>query len=306
VSYGYATPAVAGRNLANTLANAACVQYNVAVGEGRHEEAVILARNAMKDYFYKEVTERARRGARLKTPRGERPRTARVELDHTKMERIRQKWDKGGFGKDFTDVLGPLAGLVRKNIGRPFAKFYSEVKQHLPGNTLATQHILGHLWQMLIKPELVHIGEDGKAYHKNHWKMYRPGGGAERIEYSGWWSDIAYVDPRDGIIKAAPRWKQPKRTKRQPRIRLVDGHYYAQTAGIWYELITEPFTPTYHTEIKLLKRPLYIKVPDRVFDCYFGKELTPDAAKDHYGAYVRCIKTQQIGKRAIKKLGLVA
>ncbi|OAI39600.1 hypothetical protein AYO40_01160 [Planctomycetaceae bacterium SCGC AG-212-D15] len=211
----------------------------------------------------------------------------------------------GGGSKEFTDVLGPLVGLVRKNIGRPFDKFYSEVKQKLPGKTLATQHILGHLWQILIKPKQVQI-IDGKPFHKTSYRWDRT---VRPIEAGSSNFDIAYVDPRDGIIKAAPKRKRERRQRNKPSVRNIDGSYYTQINDVWYLIAVEPVTPQKEPWVRTYT------IGDReythrgmsevkVFDCLLGKEVHPVALKSRYGEYVRAVGWRQINKRQIKKLGL--
>lgn len=48
--------------------------------------------------------------------------------------------------KSFSDLLGPLVRLLRKNVGRPWDKVQGEISKHLPrrGNT-----VQAHIWQHL-------------------------------------------------------------------------------------------------------------------------------------------------------------
>lgn len=47
------------------------------------------------------------------------------------------------------DVLGPLRGYILKQVGRPWDKEHSEIKQVLKGGCISALHAQNHLFQMV-------------------------------------------------------------------------------------------------------------------------------------------------------------
>lgn len=92
------------------------------------------------------------------------------------------------YGKDFSDLLAPLRGWARKQVGRPYDKAMSEVHRLLRGNGVSQAHALGHLKDYILSPNEIQI-VNGKPFQKGflgNVPVYR---------------DELYGDPRDGIIK---------------------------------------------------------------------------------------------------------
>ena len=87
--------------------------------------------------------------------------------------------------KEFTDVLGPLYGTVRKNLGRPWDKVYSEFCQVLDRRSVAGYHIWAHLMQIV--EVHAYMGNDGRVYCKR------------RYSYGPVLVDGFYVHPMTGV-----------------------------------------------------------------------------------------------------------
>ena len=69
--------------------------------------------------------------------------------------------------KDFSDLLGPLRRYLRKQVGRPWDKVWSEITQTLDSRSLTGQHIFDHIrWEV---EQEAWIGDDGRLYHKRRW-----------------------------------------------------------------------------------------------------------------------------------------
>ncbi|HEY3886143.1 MAG TPA: hypothetical protein VGL62_13085 [Vicinamibacterales bacterium] len=91
----------------------------------------------------------------------------------------------GWNAKEFSDSLGPLRGYLRKQVGRPWDKVWSEIATTLDSRSLTGQHIFDHLrWEVELDAWL---GDDGRLYQKRRW------GTIELV--TG-----LYVHPRAGLL----------------------------------------------------------------------------------------------------------
>lgn len=70
----------------------------------------------------------------------------------------------GWHAKEFSDVLGPLRRYLRKQVGRPWDKVWSEIWQTLDSRSLTGQHIFDHIrWEV---EQDAYIGADGRLYDR--------------------------------------------------------------------------------------------------------------------------------------------
>lgn len=103
----------------------------------------------------------------------------------------------GWNAKGFSDVLGPLRRFLRKNVGRPWDKIYSEMTKSLNKRTLTGQHIWTHVDGEVRR--YCEVREDGKVYEKKvrRWHTDRPVEGL-------------YIHPVNGLLCYAPEipWKK--------------------------------------------------------------------------------------------------
>ena len=138
----------------------------------------------------------ARQGRRVKSRRTKMDRRIFVtpyihgEWEETPRRATTANQPMSMHSKEFTDFLAPLEGWVAKQVGRPYAKVYSELRQQLKGGSTTQQHVLRHFGDMLIPPERVRILE-GIPYEAND----RCAG----LTPIG--TGSVYADPRDGILK---------------------------------------------------------------------------------------------------------
>ena len=73
----------------------------------------------------------------------------------------------GWNAKEFSDSLGPLRGYLRKQVGRPWDKVWSEITATLDSRSLTGQHIFDHIrWEVELD---AWFGNDGRVYHKRRW-----------------------------------------------------------------------------------------------------------------------------------------
>ena len=151
--------------------------------------------------------------------------------------KFRYGWDK----KSFNENLNPLWGAVRKAVGKPWDKFYSELCQNFDKRSVINQHILLHLEWHVERKDIV-VGEDGELYVKNAYGPNKPLKGST-VEY--------FVDPRDGILKlnkARMTYKQrnaldaEKRKAEEEKVfRQIDKENVLRFVdGVWYHFTMKP------------------------------------------------------------------
>lgn len=269
----------------------------------------------MRSDMGKVVCERPRRNSGIKQPKGYYKNLNHIPPEeHPKRESIRKKWISGHDGKNFTDVLGPLRGYVHSVIGKHFDKVYSEVKKSLPGDTMSVRHVIGHLWQFLERKVII---VDGKPCHSDMYYRYRRADGIDciPIQYSTH-GPIAYVDPRDGIIKRAPKKPVPPREKK-PKISHWEGDkLYHKIDGIWYECEYQTYTVfrreyssgsssfggyRYHVDVLIPSNCYGYDVVAKESVCDMSIQKLKEI-HNRSGIYV--IKKTQLNKRELKRLCL--
>jgi hypothetical protein len=95
----------------------------------------------------------------------------------------------GWNAKDFSDVLGPLRRYLRKQVGRPWNRVWSEIMHTLDSRTLTGQHIFDHIrWEV---EQEAWIGDDGRLYRRRRWGTIQLVGGL-------------YVHPVTGLLCYKP------------------------------------------------------------------------------------------------------
>jgi hypothetical protein len=128
---------------------------------------------------------------------------------------------KHTYGKKyFSDLLGPLRRYLRSNVGRPWDKVYSEMKQHLDDRKTTGRHIFEHV-EREVALECFEA-EDRTVYERAAFRGTRPVSGL-------------YVHPRTKLLC----WKDPgKRVRYQPEPSALthhsDGWYRVKLEGIWF------------------------------------------------------------------------
>lgn len=128
--------------------------------------------------------------------------------------------------KSFTDVLNPLRGAVRKNLGRPWNDVFSEFCAVLDRRGVSGYHIWTHLMQEVAVN--TYLGVDGKVYEKPNkhtwYSRMRPVEGF-------------YVHPVSGLLRWADREIGP-RMKARPEIK-VPGEkkqVFRKVDGLWFRV----------------------------------------------------------------------
>jgi hypothetical protein len=141
----------------------------------------------MRNDMAKVVTERPRRGHGNPSRKWGR-RLGRHEYeaeDHGPTRApIARHHQYGWNAKEFSDLLGPLRRYLRKQVGRPWDKVWSEISRTLDTRSLSGRHILDHIgWEV---EHHASLGADGRVYH-NRWSGLAPVSGL-------------YVHPRTRLL----------------------------------------------------------------------------------------------------------
>ena len=119
-------------------------------------------------------------------------------------ESMKVRYVNGWNNKEFGENLNPLWGAVRKAVGKPWNKFYSELCKTFDKRSVINQHILVHLFQEV--EVNTYVGEDGQVWVRGRYNGNEPLSKAY-CQY--------YVDPRDGILKKNKHYKSYRHAQRQ-------------------------------------------------------------------------------------------
>ena len=104
--------------------------------------------------------------------------------------------------KEFGENLAPLVSFLRSNVGRPWDKVYSEIREVCEPTGTVNAHIYQHLWSYVVKDVVLVDGkpwERAGAPYGSERPLTRYGEGA----YKGF-----YVHPVTGLLLRAPRAKR--------------------------------------------------------------------------------------------------
>lgn len=150
----------------------------------------------------------------------------------------------GYDGKDFNENLTPLYGQVRKAVGKPWDKFYSELCKVFDKRSVINQHILGHLNDFV----------ERNVYEKNG-KLYinREYGFEKDTPLEESFCEF-YVGPHDGIIKRnkhrttyrqrlQARRLQEEKEQAKIYVPISDKQALGKIGEIWFVLDIEELPP---------------------------------------------------------------
>lgn len=140
----------------------------------------------------------------------------------------------GYESKEPTDVLSPLNGYLKKQVGRAWDDVWSELCQNLRKGGIGVSHILeAHV-------DVYHKcwwGEGTGPYNQGKIGFY----GARIGSRIGCWpvgdGDL-YVDPETGLLAQWGEHKRPSWKQHQPlsldRMYARDGMWYVRIKGLWF------------------------------------------------------------------------
>lgn len=251
----------------------------------------------MRPDFGKVITERPRAGGNGHHDRkGYKKRLQKDGLDAVQRESIKER---SGGTKEFTDVLGPIKGFLRKATGRKWDDVYSEISKVLPASGgMSYTHARGHLFDYVeLKTQVI----DGDIYDMRGHKVYRD------------W----YVDD-DGILREMPR-ESYKYKQRPPKVftKTEKGEWLIfdrQHTHVWYACEMRPYesSGTAFEEVgyKRKTKRAYKTYP-MVYDVFLKCSVwggngwsSRHLLGDNYGASVYCVSKRQISSNEIKRYKL--
>ena len=79
------------------------------------------------------------------SPQAPKARVLRVLEDNPRSEGMRRPHVLHRRSKDFSDLLGPLKRYLRKQVGRPWNKVYSDICEHLRAGKPVDDHVKRHV-----------------------------------------------------------------------------------------------------------------------------------------------------------------
>jgi hypothetical protein len=146
---------------------------------------------------------------------------------------LMHKYDRKLEEKDFTDVLGPLKGYMRKSVGRKWDAVWSELVQHLGTGAWPLEHILT---QHIDVEKSTFMGADGKVYA---YEKYRGGKATCVSEIESYYHtrDAYYVHPTTGLLCKSICLKAPVKAKtlfETDRKQLENGNWIVRIKGVWF------------------------------------------------------------------------
>jgi hypothetical protein len=127
--------------------------------------------------------------------------------------------------KYFSDNLAPLYRFLRGNVGRPWNKVWSELREHVAFENTVQKHILGHVFDVVERHAVL---VDGDVYALERW------GGLGPLRAWGWRPQL-YVCPTSGLLREAKR--EPRRKPRVANENIVPispDERFHRIEGIWY------------------------------------------------------------------------
>jgi len=136
--------------------------------------------------------------------------------------------------KYLSDHLGPLRRFLQSKVGQPWNDVYSELCQRLKTNTMAGQHVIGHIWDYVERHvEII----DGSLYRKSYQGYQSP------LDKS--YRDRFYIHPQTRVLCAIEKIPRKQKQKQQPTdiVIIDDYHQYHKLNEIWYLITFEDFPP---------------------------------------------------------------
>jgi hypothetical protein len=116
-----------------------------------------------------------------------------VDEDFGKAGMIGWSSGRNENSKSFSDVLGPLRGYLRKQVGRPWDDVWSELSANLDKRSITGQHIFSHIkWEVQTN---CWLGVSGTIYEAPRYGNSRPVEGL-------------YVHPHTGILCNAKKLRR--------------------------------------------------------------------------------------------------
>ena len=199
--------------------------------------------------------------------------------------------------KSLNENLRPLVKFLVRQVGRPWDKVFSEIREHLSPRTAVKKHVTDHVWDVVFRNVVVVDGVPcryPKSYEKLHSHLY--GDDALKpitTDRSGSFPAL-YVCPDSGILKRA---KMPRAKKTEPPPfgkRVSEGSVAVFWRGRWH-LAETAFTDAYIAPPRVYIRDAVLSQVDNVYgldklEALYGK----CRGRHQYARTVRPMKREEV------------
>lgn len=209
----------------------------------------------MRDDFNRVLTEDPRRGSRWKFREYRRAKANAIfddEFSGGKESMMKRRRLAGGERKNFGDLLGPLEGWVRKQVGKKWNDVYSEVCALFDRRSQIKDHVHQHILGDFVERNTKLI--DGKVCVLNRWDGWIEVGTTPFGRRRGF-----YVHPVTGILCTTRKEREPGSAKREQAAKQerLDGvfrehdrntHLYFEDGAWWVYILAD--RPAPHLEYR--------------------------------------------------------
>jgi hypothetical protein len=231
------------------------------------------------------IVERPRCGGGAKYPRAARRSDNRRPLeDLPRRVSAKRPWQVEGRGQKYlNENLAPLRRYLRSQVGRPWDKVYSDIRERINPDSAVQLHIWQHLSDYVCTDPHVIRGD----------VSYRGGPFGRGRDF--------YVDPRSGLLRASPsrRWKAERRERDEAAVsadglRFVDAgpdRCYWLLNEIWFDVTLATVPPNGTVWDVVLRREVAVTTERCAF-------------RTHHGRVVYAVAKRQLNKREIRRLRL--
>ncbi len=203
----------------------------------------------MRSDMSKVITERERGGSTAKSMKhGASVRWEGHDASYDDQPKRAKASRYGQYGydaKEFSDVLPPIYGYLRKQVGRPWNKVYSELCQNLDKRNVSQAHVFSHVFDLVGLN--VRRCTDGIYREKNSIRSRLDSKGV--YEEYGYSAPELYVHPRTGLLRKNKKEGKHARKareeceKKHDRLGFPDGREWRKIDGIWYDCRLIPSDP---------------------------------------------------------------
>jgi hypothetical protein len=209
----------------------------------------------MRPDFKKVLCERPRRNGAF-TYHDLRAKQGRGDLDDLPAcQGISRPYQAGhwSFGKEFSDLIGPLHRFFQSRVGQRYDDVWSELCEHLGAGTTIDQHLKLHARQEVETETFLVDGEvrvrrfygpprkpDGLYVDPRDGRIHRAPDEPRRGPGPVWLDGVAYDIEEDGVLYPRPGWRPVRSGKKPPAFpRKIFGpeKEAVQVDGLWYWVV---------------------------------------------------------------------
>jgi len=237
----------------------------------------------MRADMAKVIVERPRHGSRQGSKgKGYQRRHQRLSWEE-QPRREGMKVRSAGAHKHFNEHLGPLIRFLRSRVGQPWDKVFSEICARVNRNSAVQDHVRDHVSDIVVTDVVLRDGMPcyGGSRH-----------GQPLRTFYRW--PILYVCPTTGLLRPIkPHRPTPAPLRSHPPVKVAAGLVCVYRDRRWHLLRVLPLPDEVH-------RPAS---PEQ--DVWLDRrvrDLTPQAAREAYGAAVYAVSSRLVGKKELRRL----